>query len=61
MLVALTHRCSVPHDRTVRRVTEIEAQRLEDTREEREEFRKMLKTEVERQAQEKRLDIKLDK
>ena len=41
------------------RVTEIEAQRLEETREDREAFRAMLRAEVERQAREKKIAIKL--
>ena len=41
------------------RVTELEAQRLEETREERLAFRKQLRDEVERQAREKHIDIKL--
>jgi hypothetical protein len=40
-------------------VTEIEAQRLEETREEREAFKKMLREEIEKQALEKNLSIKL--
>lgn len=42
------------------RVTELEAERLEETKEEREAFRKMLKEEIEKQAKEKNLDIKLE-
>lgn len=42
-----------------RRVTEIEAQRLEETREEREAFKKMLREEIERQAREKNVSIKI--
>lgn len=42
-----------------RRVTEIEAQRLEETREDREAFKKMLREEIERQAREKNVSIKL--
>lgn len=41
------------------RVTEIEAERLEDTREEREAFQKMLRAEVERQAKEKNVKINM--
>ena len=41
------------------RVTQIEAERLEETREDREAFRKMLLEEVERQAREKNVHIKL--
>lgn len=41
------------------KVTEIEAERLEDTREDREAFQKMLRAEIERQAKEKKLEIKL--
>ena len=41
------------------RVTQIEAERLEETREEREAFRKMLFEEVERQAREKNVHVKL--
>lgn len=41
------------------RVTQIEAERLEETRDEREAFRKMLLEEVERQAREKNVHIKL--
>jgi hypothetical protein len=40
-------------------VTELEAQRLDETREEREAFRTLLRSEIERQAREKHLDIKL--
>ena len=42
-----------------RRVTEIEAQRLEETREDREAFKRMLREEIQRQAQEKNLSVKL--
>ena len=41
------------------RVTELEAQRLEETRDERVAFRKQLRDEIERQAREKHIDIKL--
>ncbi|BDA44132.1 hypothetical protein COCOBI_05-3160 [Coccomyxa sp. Obi] len=41
------------------KVTEIEAQRLEETREEREAFKRMLREEIERQAREKNVSIKL--
>jgi len=41
------------------RVTEIEAERLEETREDREAFQKMLRAEIERQAKEKHVQIKL--
>lgn len=41
------------------RVTELEAQRLDESKEEREAFRRMLREEVERQAREKHLNIKL--
>lgn len=41
------------------RVTEIEAERLDETREEREAFQKMLRAEIERQAREKHIAIKL--
>ena len=41
------------------RVTEIEAQRLDESREEREAFKRMLRKEVERQAQEKHIEIRL--
>lgn len=41
------------------RVTEIEAERLDETREEREAFQMMLRAEIERQAKEKHLAIKL--
>ncbi|KAK9834203.1 hypothetical protein WJX81_007847 [Elliptochloris bilobata] len=41
------------------KVTQIEAERLEETREEREAFRRMLLEEVERQAREKNVHIKL--
>lgn len=44
---------------TTYRVTEIEAQRLEESREEREAFKKMLREEIERQAREKNIAIKL--
>jgi len=40
-------------------VTELEAQRLDETREEREAFRNLLRSEIERQAREKHIDIKL--
>ena len=40
-------------------MTQIEAERLEETREDREAFRKMLLEEVERQAREKHVHIKL--
>jgi Arc/MetJ family transcription regulator len=43
------------------RVTELEAQRLEETQEDREAFRKMLRDEVERQAREKNIQIRLPK
>lgn len=42
-------------------MTEIEAQRLEETREDREAFKKMLRDEVERQAKEKNITIHLPK
>ncbi|KAK9822927.1 hypothetical protein WJX74_005264 [Apatococcus lobatus] len=41
------------------KVTELEAERREDSREDREAFRKMLRQEIERQAREKHLDIRL--
>ena len=41
------------------RVTQIEAERLEDSREQREAFQVMFKQELERQAQEKGLHIQL--
>lgn len=41
------------------RVTELEAQRLEETREDRDAFRRMLREEIERQAKEKNIEIKL--
>jgi len=41
------------------RVTQLEADRLEETREDREAFRRMLLAEVERQAREKNVHIKL--
>ncbi|DBA93871.1 TPA: hypothetical protein ACH3X3_013916 [Trebouxia sp. C0006] len=41
------------------KVTEIEAERLEETREDREAFQKMLRAEIERQAKEKHVQIKL--
>lgn len=41
------------------KVTEIEAERLEDTREEREAFQKMLRAEVDRQAKEKNVKINM--
>ena len=41
------------------RVTEIEAERLEETREDRETFKKLLRAEIERQAKEKNIQIKL--
>ena len=44
---------------SVCRVTEIEAERLEDTREDREAFQKMLRAEIERQAKEKHVSIQL--
>jgi len=40
-------------------VTQLEADRLEETREDREAFRRMLLAEVERQAREKNVHIKL--
>lgn len=40
-------------------MTQIEAERLEETREDREAFRRMLLAEVERQAREKNVHIKL--
>ena len=43
----------------VHRVTEIEAERLDETREDREAFQKMLRAEIERQAREKRIEIQL--
>ena len=50
MPLSLSHAC---------RVTQIEAERLEETREDREAFRRMLLAEVERQAREKNVHIKL--
>ena len=41
------------------RVTELEAQRIEETKEDRDAFRKMLREEIERQAREKNIEIKL--
>ena len=41
------------------RVTELEAQKRAETKEEREAFRSKLREEVERQAREKHLDLKL--
>ena len=41
------------------RVTEIEAQRLEDTQDDREAFKRMLRHEIERQAREKNIKIRL--
>lgn len=41
------------------KVTEIEAERLDETREDREAFQKMLRAEIERQAREKHIAIKL--
>ena len=41
------------------RVTEIEAERLEETRGDREAFKKLLRAEIERQAKEKHIQIKL--
>ena len=41
------------------RVTQIEAERLDESREEREAFKRMLREEVERQAQEKHIEIHL--
>ncbi|DBA66057.1 TPA: hypothetical protein ACH3X2_003061 [Trebouxia sp. C0005] len=43
------------------KVTEIEAERLEETREDREAFQKMLRAEIERQAKAKHVQIKLPK
>lgn len=43
------------------RVTEIEAQRLEDTKDDREAFRKLMREEIDKQAREKHLDLKLDR
>lgn len=43
----------------INRVTELEAERLEETREDRQAFQKMLRAEIERQAQEKHVSIKL--
>lgn len=40
-------------------MTQLEADRLEETREDREAFRRMLLAEVERQAREKNVHIKL--
>lgn len=40
-------------------MTRLEGERLEESREEREKFRKMLREEVERQAKEKNLTIRL--
>ncbi len=48
--LSLSHAC---------RVTQLEAERLEETREDREAFRRMLLAEVERQAREKNVHIKL--
>ncbi|CAL5218623.1 g324 [Coccomyxa viridis] len=41
------------------KVTVLEAQRLDDSREDREAFKRMLREEVERQAQEKHIEIHL--
>lgn len=41
------------------RVTQLEADRLEENREQREDFQRMLRQEVERQARDKKLDIHL--
>ena len=41
------------------RVTQLEAERLDESREEREAFKRMLREEVERQAQEKHIKIHL--
>lgn len=41
------------------RVTELEAQRIEETKEDRDAFRRMLREEIERQAREKNIEIKL--
>lgn len=41
------------------KVTEIEAERLEETRGDREAFKKLLRAEIERQAKEKNIQIKL--
>ena len=41
------------------RVTELEAERLEETKEDREKFQRMLRAEVERQAKEKHIKVKL--
>lgn len=41
------------------KVTEIEAERLDETREDREAFQKMLRAEIERQARVKHIAIKL--
>ena len=41
------------------RVTQLEAEHLEETRQEREEFKQMLRAEIERQAKEKHVNIKL--
>ena len=43
----------------LRRVTELESQRLEENREDREAFRKMLRQEIEKQAKEKNIEIRL--
>ncbi len=50
----------IQHTGTVHcRVTQLEAERLDSTRDEREAFRRMLLEEVERQAREKNVHIKL--
>ena len=41
------------------RVTELEAQRLEEGKEDRDAFRRMLREEIEKQAREKNIQIKL--
>lgn len=41
------------------RVTELEAQRIEETQEDRKVFRKMLREEIEKQAREKNIQIRL--
>ena len=40
-------------------MTEIEAEKREESREDREAFRKMLREEIERQAREKHINLKL--
>lgn len=55
----MAHSPSLYHTRTHNRVTSIEAQRLEDSREEREEFLRKLRADLQEQSRKRGVDIKL--